>query len=516
MSETSNGMPDLSAGDSEPSMEDILASIRKIIADDKTENHALESETEQLLTPAIDEIEDTTSFTEKVEEQQFEIPEVEGTSQDIDTIIPEPTELTEEPSFEDEEILDLINFAEKETSEEKTAEIETVEETTADIVPEFEPATGEADTAFDESLDLVMDSDASDYYSESVESDENRLLREEIENDLSIETESFEPLASTSLDVDLVSDDNEVSAVPNIEDLLDPEADDSDDILSLDEDDDDDDVFSSFDTPETEDLSLETDFEDLVESVDLAEDSAGAEDDEDMDLVKSLLADLMDDAETEEFDDEPAETFEEESAAAFVEDEDEADNILDEILYQSMEDETAISEAVEGAEDPEESELAQIARNAREAAATPYPNREAANPADTVQLPDRKLGERLNLSAAGGFVGVAAGAAIVGASGNDEPEALDEQVSQMVEEELELAEIEELLDMIEETEAEDVETENVEIDEDFGRRNRAGLKRSFRRLVACRAGKSGNGRKWPGHWRSGTRCTASYAEGMAR
>ena len=451
MSETSNGMPDLSAGDSEPSMEDILASIRKIIADDKTDNHALESETEQLLTPEVELEPETTSFSEKVDEQQFEIPDVQGTSQDIDQIIPEFTETIDEvDSFEDEEILDLINFAEEDNAEPVEAAIDEVE----DIVPDFEPATGESNSGFDETLDLVMDSDASDYYSETVESDENRLLREEIENDLSIDSESFEPIATNSLEEELDVADDDVTTAPELEDLLEPEFEDNlDDEIGEDADDEIEDVFAEL---EIEDEIESADDEASLESVNLLDEASNSGDDQDMDLVKSLLADLMDDEETEEFDDDTID--------AFADDSEESDDILDEILYQSMEDETAISEALEDTEETEESELAQIARNAREAASTPYPNRDVINPADKVELPDRNLGERLNLSAAGGFVGVAAGAALTGASGNDEPESLDEQVSQMVEEELEIAEIEELLEMIEETD--DAEPEVMEADDE--------------------------------------------------
>jgi cell pole-organizing protein PopZ len=472
-------MPDLSAGDNEPSMEDILASIRKIIADDKTESPAFDAEPEELSVLDVDAISEPESFSEKIEEQQFEIPEIEGTSQSFDETTPDTLEIpSENHSFEDEEILDLINFAENEVVvEAETDLVSDFEPATGetDLVSDFEPATGETETetetetSFDEGLDLVMDADATDYYSQSTESDENRLIREEIENDLVGEAETLAPEISSTYDNELVSTLDDLLEAPEIEDLLSTEPDDPQDVLSLD-DDQADEVFSALDSPEFEGVeeTIETyaaddqiseidDPEDVMVPAPFSENNSNTEEDQDMDLVKSLLADLMDEPDETDFDETSFETAQDDA--------DDTDNILDEILYQSMDDETTISEPIDDGAPQEESELAQIARNAREAAANPYHGTREIQAEDTLELPERNADNRLNLAATGGFVGVAA--ALVGSNEAAASDDLDAQVSQIVEEEVELEEIEELLDMIEETEAVSAETEQDDTDADL-------------------------------------------------
>lgn len=475
MSETSNGMPDLSTGDSEPSMEDILASIRQIIADDKTESLNVEPQSEGSEGVDALDVSETTSFSQKVEEQQFEIPEIEGASQEFDDLTSSVDETAEMlVDVEDEEILDLINFAQEDEAEPE-----------ANLSAFTESDSEEPESAFDESLDLVMDSDASDYYSSSAESNENRLLREEIENELSVDEGVFEPAGSIDENSDMLGTLEDTFEAPGLDDMVGADLSEQQDILTAD-DEQSDDLLSEFEDLVGSDSVVETEepvedtiaeideFEALNEAMVEADDVSG--EDQDMDLVKSLLADLMDEEDTAEFDDEVSDGSEDDVFESFADvldddetaslNESEADNILDEILYQSMEDETALTELTEIADEQDESELAEIARTAREAAATPYEGSDNIRAEDKVELPARKLDKRLNLSAAGGFVGVAAGAAIAGAGGESSDKDLDAAVTQLVEEELELEEIEELLDLIEETETETVETTDDQIDPD--------------------------------------------------
>ena len=460
MSETSNGMPDLISGDNEPSMEDILASIRQIIAEDKTEQTAFDNESEELVAEVEDDLV-VSSFSEKMDEEAFEIPEIEGASQSFDDLSADlSVELTEDLSSDisevevEDEILDLINFADTETdnteqdeqtdglTDELTSEPKTTFEESADLVDElvddesldFEPATGDVESSFDESLDLVMDSDASDYFAENTESEENRLLREEIEQDLSLDDETLDSL---ELDVE------DQPTAPDLEALLETElADDDDgDFADLEA------LVEAGEDPEElvgEDIATHSATTHL-------DGAASTGDDQDMDLVKSLLADLMEEPDNEEFGAEVGEAIDE----ATMDDQDDetaqADNILDEILYQSMDDEVSVAD---GSDVDDESELAAIARNARQAAASTQETYDDIRAEDTVALPERDLENRLTLNTKAGFA--AAGFAVAGAGAS---------VIQEDEDEAELAEIEELLELIEEVDAEEAETVQEDPDE---------------------------------------------------
>ncbi|RZV36505.1 MAG: hypothetical protein EX271_12155, partial [Acidimicrobiales bacterium] len=285
MSETSNGMPDLSTGDSEPSMEDILASIRKIIADDKTETQLADTDPQVSDIAAEPDVADPVSFSETVEEQQFEIPDVEGTVTDFDELTADfetKSAILPDDDVEDKEILDLINFVNEDEAEPAEAE-------------NAQTDTDLPDTSFDESLDLVMDSDASDYYSSSAESDENRMLREEIEKELSADAGTFETDIAPDIESDLLNADVDIAKAPDLDDLLDSEPDQQQDILALDDD------FSDDSLTEFEDLDL-SDAAKPVEDVEVPDETVYFEesgdieaaqsdvpgDDQDMDLVKSL------------------------------------------------------------------------------------------------------------------------------------------------------------------------------------------------------------------------------------
>lgn len=470
MSENSNGMSDLATGDSEPSMEDILASIRKIIADDKSETPTFETEPEELLTTEIETDFDISSFSEKIEEQQFEIPEVEGVSQTFDDTTPEALEvIREEPEFEDEEILDLINFAKNEVVEEDETELAAdFESATGET--DFELATGESESSFDENLDLVMDSDASDYYTQSAESNENQLLREEIENDLDVEMETVELSVSSAIGSEFVNADDDLPAAPDLDELLDAGQDEQREVLTLD-DEEVDELLSALDTAEgsiEQGDALEATGTDLSDDVFVpelfSEEVSNSAEDQDMDLVKSLLEELMDEPESSELDDELSDTDNEDVFDSFIEESAETENILDEILYQSLNDENVVAELSSEDAPQEESELAQIARTAREAAAAPFHGSDEIKAEDKVELPERHLDKRLHLSAAGGFVGVAAGGTVASDNSDNTSDDLNTQVSQMVGEELERADIEELLELVDETET--VETEQDQTDAD--------------------------------------------------
>lgn len=143
MSETSN----LASNNIEPSMEDILSSIRKVIAEDlsqkETDEVQAEAETKpQKKTTAPEEVEQPT-------DQQAPVDAPLGDALDLDILLGDIN-----PADGDmDDVMELIQLEDDSV------------ETPA---PEQKQATEQAaDAGFDETLDLVMDADASDFITES-------------------------------------------------------------------------------------------------------------------------------------------------------------------------------------------------------------------------------------------------------------------------------------------------------------------------------------------------------------
>ena len=143
MSETSN----LASNNIEPSMEDILSSIRKVIAEDlsqkETDEVQAEAETKsQIKATAPEEVEQPTDQQAPVDAPRDDVLDLDVLLGDINPADGDMDEFMELIQLED----DIV-------------------ETPA---PEQKQATEQAaDAGFDETLDLVMDADASDFATES-------------------------------------------------------------------------------------------------------------------------------------------------------------------------------------------------------------------------------------------------------------------------------------------------------------------------------------------------------------
>ena len=350
MSENSVGASGLMPDDGEPSMEDILSSIRRIIAEDKSdENTALNVQETAEAFDAPPQPPQPESVSTQADVIAADIDDLKP---DIDTnmdsepadmeelIIDEPEDVVQAPaevSSEDDDILDLVSYADEEASVEPTL-----------------------DAQLNAGLDLAFETD----------------LDGGFETISAAEQEAPEPL---TLDV-----------------------------------------------------------QDVVEPREPVRD---ADADDDIDLVKSLLADLMEEQdgelELEIPEPEKVQITPDTGAAS-------ADPVLDDLLAATIEDEiaqarpaieAAAQEAVEFEpaqqvedfvdETEAESDLARIAREAREASMSAMPSTENAH-ADTafdemsdddvVSLSASSLTDKLAL----GGAGIAAAAAL--AAGDDEDE----------------------------------------------------------------------------------------------
>ncbi len=367
------GTSDITIGDNEPSMEDILSSIRKIIAEDKTAESESKSPETMEMAPLELEVDNSKSdFVDVLEdlgqlESASEVDEAELTEGDIvDLLIPDveaviPVVAGVTASSDEKDILDLINFVDENTEDAKTEENvlpelelnsidEGFEEATEEVLTEVElPEIAEAVVGFDESLDLVMDSEASDYGTAKIEAAD-------------IETESWKDRKSPPQAFEAEMDDVEerlqsakntlaTETIP-----LEPQ-----DVIASEPEQLEDEV-AAFEELEVEVENL--DDPNTIEDEVLEEGEAvRATPDEDMDLVKSLLADLMDEPSDEVNVDE----------ALLTEGEvvDTSATILDDILEASIEDEVEVQMAaaseLEAQSAAPESDLARIAREAFEA-----------------------------------------------------------------------------------------------------------------------------------------------------
>ena len=202
-----------------------------------------------------------------------------------------------------------------------------------------------------------------------------------------------------------------------------------------------------------EEDSIEDEDVDALE--DESEDTPNSEKDEDLNLVKSLLADLMDEETSDEeiFDEEMEieEDLVEELIEIPAQDEDLAvpESILDEILEVNIEDEILMQDEAETIltdDDEPESELAKIARKARAAAMQDAPLEPAMDEAGTVEWPESETAKEFSILA--GVAASAAGIGLAGALSSDE--GTSEEISS--DDDIDIAEL------VAETEAEISET----------------------------------------------------------
>ncbi len=286
---------DMNMSDSEPSMEDILSSIRQIIADDKTEALVeVDSGSIDNLSPeGLDETSaDNQSTSENIDNTEINDPKNAGAELEGEIVAP----VTDSEA----DILDLMNLVDNNAGREET--IRSVSKNNR--VDESTSAT----LNFDESLDLVVDEDASSYVTTKIPAKTSQLDIEAISDNVS-EPEQINEVAvaedntgdEPSLDETLINDEPHIveQVDANIDDNQTNEAQDS---LSEEKTDDvftevfDEAAFMSEATSETliddnvEEVSAPPSLV-LPEEIELP--SANVTPDEDMDLVKSLLADLM-------------------------------------------------------------------------------------------------------------------------------------------------------------------------------------------------------------------------------
>ena len=358
------------SGDSEPSMEDILASIRQIIADDQTESLDGEIDLSQDEAIVFEEVKD-----EPVQEQNYEIDNAE---------IEEPIEVqntddrilnaTEQSDVNDEvDILELINFVDDNTQ-------------SGPIKSDLDNQS--QDSAFDESLDLVMDADASDYLTTNIAADAKPSSMPEIVSDANVGEDDLaipeipQSKPNTELEnsqASNTSNDEDLDLVKSLlSDLMDePQPDDN--IKSEDEEEFVDlagEMDAIFDDADIEDSAPETRVEqgaeiDFVTGLVIDNTDVDAVFDEDMQIpspddtlqsVETKLNETVEDAKPEI---QPSTRQERdfitgdliEVEISDTESGDEAQNILEEILHKSIEDEIAVHEELSGKVETDQSEV---------------------------------------------------------------------------------------------------------------------------------------------------------------
>ena len=534
---------EISGNGEEPTMEDILSSIRKIIAEDKTsEAAALDVEgvpdtADVLELGAIDDdidiedalkIPDAVTPSDEVPSDEIELfedvsePEAiidalpgaaleavdDSSVLDLDTLLSEPENA--EPADESEGVLELMEFIEDDIKEapldleDNSLDLEDVRENKFEALPEieptieFEPVTNDSEsdlaepeqaeeasaindptidledvvieddvqtTNFDESLDLVMDSDASDYLAPTLDAEDVTATSWK---DKAVPSTAAALFGSSVLaGVMSGGSDDEDDSVDDAESAADADL----EAVAQNEDV----VETQTEEYEQEEVDFDVVSDDINTSTndEISDGEPTSEKDEDLNLVKSLLAGLMDEEpaddemETAEPELEPdLELVEDLIEAPADEDVVTSDSILDEILDVNVEDEVLLQdEAVEIPEDSEpESELANIARRARAAAEAEAPLELTAQESadvDGTELSERSAAKEFSLLA-----GVAATAAGIGLSSSlssediPEDEAVLETMSDIkpsIDDEMDIA------DLVAETEAEISETITPEV-----------------------------------------------------
>ena len=385
------------AGSSEPSMEDILASIRRIIAEDEGEeieaDISANTDSKSNTEPAAKVEEDSTllildepidALEDDFDPLDLEIPDVEITDSKSDTAdlatdddimdaisehedlvidsdilaVPEEARKPEpepEPASEDDNIIDLvlddIDLTDEEIADAKPVEIE---ETALDEVDDILIVETEDNASDDELVDLEDVIDLADTSAENSSAEAETDLVDEF-LDIMV---ADEPEAASSDQSDVVDDisdlitadeDSEEVQIPKsdsdmmdeiLEASTDAEADTGLDDIALDI------VLDDMDEPALADEAEDGDILELAEAPEMT--SSG---DADIDLVKSLMADLTD---TSFMDgDEAGLDFdmEKEDDAKFAEASDNAeaeqDALIDDILELAMDDEIGQSQLLD-------------------------------------------------------------------------------------------------------------------------------------------------------------------------
>ena len=395
------------SADSEPSMEDILASIRQIIADDQTESLDGEidlGQDDELAFVADADIGAPVQEYNPNQEQTHDIDNVAieelGEVQNADESL---IDATEQSDVNDEaDILELINFVDDNTQDaplESGLDISNQENSNGQDSNDQD--SNDQDSAFDESLDLVMDADASDYLTTKIAAD----VKPSSVQETNVPEITLPEIALPEIDLDayIGEDDLAIPEIPKsnpIAELENSQAsnasndEDLDLVKSL--------LSDLMDEPQSDDnIEIESDeeFVDLAGEMDAIFDDAdiedappetGVEQDAEIDFVTGLVIDNTDvDAVFDEdmkipSPDETPQSAETTALSETVEDGkpeikrptrqerdfitgdmidveitgaesgDEAPNILDEILYKSIEDEIAVQEELQ-----EEAEVAQ-------------------------------------------------------------------------------------------------------------------------------------------------------------
>jgi len=474
---------EISDGGDEPTMEDILSSIRKIIADDKISEEAevtvdgtaeddgqsgdsLELETDEdvvdiediLQIPALADTDTETETETETESADFSSSDV--IAEEPDDGGENKPELVSEPADETDDILELMESIE-ESDEEPELALETIidddeqfeavtqdmdevdldvmvlEEAADELAPSAESVPDTFDSeqlvventvgadeieiidepiadlalGFDESLDLVMEADASDYLTPA----------DEKPNDATDWKDKIKSGAAPFGAHAVISEHDK-------EDILQVSADESapdeavyDEVAQHE---------AALEIEQPDEIDAETTETTETTETDETDETSGKPD-EDLDLVKSLLADLMDEEHPNEG--EPATDFLPEADADRKEPS-APETILDEILDVSIDDEISLQETKEQeteigdtaqepkADDRGESELSRIAREAREAAAQEPSAEIIENDADVITLPAQDASKDFALLAG---AAAAAGVGMAALSSDDEEKMAD-------------------------------------------------------------------------------------------
>lgn len=347
--ETENGIAD----GQEPSMEDILASIRKIIAEDDVQAPAeTEAMAEEVVSVAPAQTGDVSELG-SVETLDLDIITDEGVpaiDADIEALIgdmdasasddiaPNVTSTTDSSTESLDDILEL------EIPMDETETLLKVEDAASDVAAEIDLVETEALTLEDELIDLVDDTEL-DTPGSDVEDKSNAGLMggvmaamglggaaaiakaDDVKADVKADGEDDLSLMLDNMLEDSSAHEDEPADISD-DRVVDPAADLIDEDLSGD------------------DLMDELDFlEDSPEPLEAETSEVLSQSDPDIDLVKSLMADLSETPLHEE--DELIDAETESSVTDDLDDLDaSSDDILDEILSVTIEDETKLSEEI--------------------------------------------------------------------------------------------------------------------------------------------------------------------------
>ncbi len=371
MSDQTHDSPSDAASDaSEPSMEDILASIRRIIAEDDAEEAANDSpivETVQTddsnddIGDSLLELSAELVIDDDFEAEDLSIPEIEFVEEasidtreisaadmdaDLDLAIDDlvlDVPIAEDAELvEDDEVLEIVDLVFENSNEpEAVASVEDAEDdlnvlNVLDLTLDSQEPAIELTADNDEADDLVLSTSDGLTISDGILEDDNNTSLE-IEN-------SEDDLLSEFLD-EIETSSDETAPEPIVEDIQ------GFDALELDDD--------KSDETEVEKINLSNDIEqamlgDVISNDEVSSVAETARDDaeSDIDLVKSLMADLTDnsfleDDEATDFDvdfvKDDAAKFEDALDAAH----DEQEAVLDDILELAMDDEVATTQIID-------------------------------------------------------------------------------------------------------------------------------------------------------------------------